>query len=450
MRKLNIILVLFAFSLLAISCGDQNNTTDGKSKGETNKAEEKTKESKTIGAVYTASNKTDENTLYAFAQKENGELAPIGEYGTKGKGTGNVEIFEGSKNDPTHPLADGVDPLISAYGVYKANNNKNIIVVNAGSSDVSSMKVNDDHSLTFVNSVKAGDKYPLSVASHEKKVYVASAGTKTMPPFSGNITGYSIDGDGKLTPIEGSTRDLGARPACIAFTSDGKFLIITELVTGMIKVFGVNDDGNISEKPVSIVSSPHDAKKDRWLPIPVGFDIVKKSNGYVVLVSEARFLNNKGELRKEKDKVPQSPLYSWQTGSTSSYFVDNEGKINLVSGDVMTGKEMEGGQIANCWVEASNDGKTLYAANALSSSISTYSIADDGKIELKNETAFKDDSKKLFFSDLYFNKNGKYLYQLIGNQGKIMSIKVSEDGKLESVGTYGDMPAIGTYGLIAL
>lgn len=404
-----------------------------------------------VGAVYTATNKTTENTLVAYARKDDGKLVTIGEYGTKGKGTGDVEIFEGSQNDPTHPLADGIDPLISAYGVFKTDDNKNILVVNPGSSTVSSMRINDDYSLSHVNSVKAGDKYPLSIAAHGNRVYVASSGTEMMPPFSGNITGYSIDGNGKLTPISDSTRDLGARPSCTAFTADGKYLIVNELVTGMVKVFGVNDDGNISKEPISKIASPHDVENDRWLAIPVGFDLVSSPNGYIVLMSEARFLNNKGELRKEANKVVQSPLYSWQTGSTSSYFISNDGMIKMVSGDVLTGKDVEGGQIANCWVAVSKDeSMLLYAANALSSSISTYSIAEDGAIVLRNEMEYKDTSEELFFSDLYLSEDGKFLYQLIGNQGKVMVLEILEGGKLKYVSIHGDMPSVGCYGLIVL
>ncbi|MDY8138419.1 beta-propeller fold lactonase family protein [Aquimarina sp. 2201CG5-10] len=401
--------------------------------------------------IYVASNKTSGNSIVAFAQKNDGTLTSIGEYPTGGKGTGNIEIFDGGY-DYTEPLADGVDPLISAYGVFKTPDNKNLLVVNSGDGTVSSLKINRDKSLTINNVVKAGDIHPVSIASHGSFVYVASSGSVSTPPFSGNILGYKVDSNGKLTSISNSLRDLRARPTCIAFTEDGKFLVVAELVSGLVKVYGVQNNGSLTDKPISMVSSPHDASNDRWLPIPVGFDLVKKGTNTTVLVSEARFLNNKGMLRPDPNKVPQSPKYSWQTGSTSSYVIDKSGQIKMISGDVMTGTSKEGGQIANCWVEISPDGNTLWASNALSSSITSYTIGGNGSLTLRNEKAFKKKSEDLFFSDTYISADGKYLNQLIGNRGAVMVFKVKSNGDLEEVGmfTSSDLPMVGAYGLIVI
>ncbi len=403
------------------------------------------------GVIYVATNHVENNTVVALGQEPNGNLEKIGEFKTGGKGTGNIEIFDWGF-DETHPLKDGVDPLISAYGVFKDQHGANIFVVNPGDGTISSLGVEEDGDLKLNNVVPAGDIHPLSIASHNDLVYVASSGSVPEPPFNGNLLGYTIANDGKLIPIPDSGRDLGARPSCIAFTSDGNFLVVTELVSGLVKVYAVGSDGQLSVEPVSMVGSPHDTENDRWLPIPVGIDIIKKRENNIIFVSEARFLNNEGMLREEADKVPQSPKYSWQTGSTSSYMVDKNGHIKLVSGDVLTGTKIEGGQISNCWLEISEDGKILWAANALSSSISSYTIESSGKITLKNETAYKMEDESLFFSDLYLSKNGKYLNQLIGNKGAVKVLSVMPGNKLKSVGLYSDfgMPSVGTYGLISI
>lgn len=402
-------------------------------------------------AIYIATNKTEMNSIVGFMQNEDGSLDAIGEFQSGGKGTGTIEIFDGGY-DPTHPLADGVDPLISAYGVFKTKDNKHLLVVNSGDGTVSSFTVNNDKSLVLTSTVAAGDIHPLSIAAHKKIVYVASAGDVKSPPFSGNITGYTIDKSGKLNPISNSTRDLGARPSCIAFTSNGKFLVVSELVSGLIKVYKVTTNGILSKDPVSVIQSPHDSENGRWMPIPVGFDVVKKGEKEVVLVSEARFLDSKGMLREEANKVPQSPKYSWQTGSTSSYVIDKNGQITMVSGDVMTGSDKEGGQIANCWVEISSDGNTLWASNALSSSISSYSISKDGSLTLDNEKAFKLKDESLFFGDTFVSRDGRYLNQLIGNKGAVMVFEIKKNGDLEEVGLYtaSGLPSVGAYGLIAL
>ncbi|MEP0266046.1 beta-propeller fold lactonase family protein [Dokdonia sp.] len=403
------------------------------------------------GAIYVATNKTSGNSVVGFIQNDDGSLEAIGEYASGGTGTGNIEIFDGGY-DPTHPLADGVDPLISAYGIFKTSDSKHLLVVNSGDATVSSFNVNKDKSLTLASTVAAGDIHPLSIASHGGVVYVASSGNVKTPPFSGNITGYRIDGSGKLTPIANSTRDLKARPTCVAFTSDGKYLVVAELVSGLIKVYGVQANGMLTTEPISMTKSPHDVQNGRWLPIPVGFDIVKKGNKHVILVSEARFLDNAGMLREEANKVPQSPKYSWQTGSTSSYTLDKAGQIKMVSGDVMTGENKEGGQIANCWVEVSPDEKYLWASNALSSSVTSYDIGNNGSLTLKNEKAFKMSDESLFFGDSFVSKDGRYLNQLISNKGAIMVFKIMPEGDLEEIGLYtaSGLPAVGAYGLIVL
>ncbi|MCM5662200.1 lactonase family protein [Galbibacter mesophilus] len=438
------------FLSIILSIASVFNTTDAsKQAEEVNPIRKAPSQTET---VYVATNNASENSIVAFNQNQDGSLTMLGEYPTQGKGTGNIEIFDWGY-DNTHPLKDGVDPLISAYGIQKTQDNSFVLVVNSGDASISSLKVNADKSLTFADKEKAGDIHPLSIATYGKVIYVASAGDGKTPPFSGNITGYTIDINGKLTPIENSTRNLNARPSCVAFTPDGKFLVVNELVTGLVKVFEVTAKGNLSEKPVSSIGSPHDAPNGRWLPIPVGFDIVNKNGNNIVLVSEARFLNNKGMLREEAGKVPQSPKYSWQTGSTSSYVIDEKGSITLVSPDVKTGSAKEGGQIANCWVEVSKDGNTLWAANALSSSISSYAIESEGDIELSNGTTFKDKSETKFFSDLYLSQSGRYLYQLIGNEGAVMVFKVNQkNNKLSKVGYYTatQLPKVGAYGIISL
>ncbi len=432
-------LILTSFSLLAFVKSKKNVDFE-------NDNQEVNKE-----AIYIATNKTEMNSIVGFVQNKDGSLEVIGEFYSGGKGTGNIEIFDGGY-DSTHPLADGVDPLVSAYGVLKTTDSKHLLVVNSGDGTVSSFKVNKDKRLTLASTVAAGDIHPLSIATHKKIVYVASSGNVKTPPFNGNVTGYTIDESGKLEPILNSTRSLEARPSCITFTTDGKFLVVSELVSGLVKIYKIDINGILSEKPVSTIQSPHDSKNGRWMPIPVGLDIVKKGDKEILLVSEARFLDNNGMLREEANKVPQSPKYSWQTGSTSSYVINKKGHIKLISGDVMTGSDKEGGQIANCWVEVSLDGTTLWASNALSSSISSYSIENDGNLILRNEKAFKLKDESLFFGDTYASRSGQYLYQLVGNKGAVMVFEVKENGNLKEIGLYTSsaLPSIGAYGLIAL
>ncbi len=247
--------------------------------------------------------------------------------------------------------------------------------------------------------------------------------------------------DGKLQPVTGSVRDLKARPSTIAFSDTGDFVIVNELVTGEVKIFGVQE-GSLSAQPVSQVSSPRD-DDDRFQAIPVGFAV----SGDTILMSEARFLTPDFMLREGSGEVALSPLYSWQTGSLSTYKLSSDGALSLVSGDVLTGAGVEGGEIANCWVTISHDGKTLWAANALSSSISSFRVRENGTAALLNARAFKDPSEKLFFSDIEVSADGTEIYQFVGNRGEVMVFSIRPDGDLELKQTLGGLPELGTYGL---
>ena len=77
---------------------------------------------------------------------------------------------------------------------------------------------------------------PISVTVHDKLVYVLNAGG------AGNITGFTVDGNGALTPIAGSTQPLGvgaAGPAQVAFSPDGTTLVVTEKGSSTIDTYAV-------------------------------------------------------------------------------------------------------------------------------------------------------------------------------------------------------------------
>lgn len=398
---------------------------------------------RTDSTIYVVSNKNDGNTVVGFRNLANGKFEQIGEFPTGGDGTGDLEI-PALQKDETHPLANGDDPLISANGIVSTSDGRHVLVVNAGDSTVSLLTVNKDGSLTLQNKVKAGDKFPISIASSGQHVVVASVGIDNN---NGSISAYIIDANNRLTPVQGSRRDLKARPSTTSFTHNGKHLIVNELVTGKIKVFAMQGN-SLSEEPISVINSPRSAK--RFQAIPVGFDTGVSDNGDLIFMSEARFLTPEFGLREQANVVPQTPKYSWQTGSLSSYIIDLKGNISLVSGDVLTGDNIEGGEIANCWVALSPDQTTLWAANALSSSISSFDISNDGSVQLRNVTAYKSKPELFFFSDLDVSHDGQQLFQLVGNTGQVMVFDISSNGDLSLKQTLSGLPKLGSYGLLVL
>ncbi|MEH6458207.1 MAG: hypothetical protein V7749_17900, partial [Cocleimonas sp.] len=352
------------------------------------------------GAVYTATNHAEENSIIAYQQFDDGTLNKIGEYKTGGKGTGFAEL-SGMAYDPGagHPGSDGFDPLESTYALWRTPDNKNVLVVNAGNGTVSSLRVNKDFSLTLNNVVEAGDINPLAIATFGKIVYVASLGKSNTHP--GNLKGYIISDIGILSPIFYSEISLKGRPASVEFTPDGKFLITVEVITGAIHSYKVLDDGTLLR--VSTIQSPL-TRGDRFLPIPIGTKIVAKEGKQFLLVTEARLVNTKGRFKtvskENKEKYPFQAKYEGQTGSVTSYEINQYGKLSIVSPDVMAGKEMWGGQQTTCWITASRNGQFAWATNPLTSSISTFELDKQGKLKLSEEIAYQDPDYNEYYTDM--------------------------------------------------
>ncbi|MGI9385964.1 MAG: lactonase family protein [Methyloligellaceae bacterium] len=395
-----------------------------------------------MSTFYVISNKAKANTVVAFGADATGNYTKLGEYGTGGKGTGDLEI-PALKKDPTHPLANGDDPLISANALAATDDKSHVLAVNPGDGTVALLKVKPDMSLALVSTAPASDKFPVSIAVHGSSVVVASVGKDNS---SGSLSAFKLEG-GKLVAVKGSRRDLKARPSTADFSTDGRHVIVNELVSGKIHAFA-HDGTTLSKAPVSTVNSP--LGDGRFQAIPVGFAIKPAGDSDIVLMSEARFLTPDFKLRAGNGEVRQSPKYSWQTSSLSTYRLYDTGQLALVTRDALTGRTKEGGEIANCWVALSKDGSALWTANALSSSISAFSITADGIAKLKNVRAFKLEPANLFFGDMAISANGKELFQLIGNKGQVLILDIGDDHTLTPKQFVTGLPQLGSYGLLVL
>lgn len=406
------------------------------------------------GAVYTATNHAEENSVIAYKQFDDGTLDKIGEYKTGGKGTGFVELHDVPyRPEDGHPAYDGIDPLESTYALWRTDDNKNVLVVNAGDGTVSSLRVNKDFSLTLNNVVKAGDIKPLAIATHGKLIYVASMGSKDEHPNNGNLKGYTIDDNGILSPISYSRRFLNGRPSSVEFTPGGNFITTVETTTGAIHTFKVLDDGSLSTYPVSSVQAPLD--KGRFLVSPIGTKIVSKKGENYLLVTEARLATPKGRLRPSseanKKKYPFASHYEGQSGSVTSYGIDKDGKLSIVSPDVFAGKEVWGGQQTTCWITASKDGRFAWTTNSFSSSISTFKLDDQGNLTLSKEIAYENPDHDEYYTDMDLSADGNFVNVLSANTGTAWVYAINHDtGSLTLVDSYEGGAKVHTYGIVTI
>ena len=159
--------------------------------------------SNALAAVYVQTNDAAENEVLAFERRADGRLAPLGRFATGGRGTGKPH-------------------LPSQSSIVLSDDGRRLLVVNAGSDELSLFAV-EDGGLRLADRVASGGATPTSVAVSGNLVYVLNNGTP-------NIAGFRIE-DGRLVELEGSARPLSADdadPAQVAFSLDGRTLVVTE------------------------------------------------------------------------------------------------------------------------------------------------------------------------------------------------------------------------------
>ncbi|KAA1243419.1 lactonase family protein [Aquimarina sp. RZ0] len=424
-----------------------------------------------VGAVYAMSNGDGQisgnvqgaNSIVAYGRADDGQLTKIGNFPTGGNGGD----YDGG---------EGLDPLISAYAATKTDDNKNLLVVNAGSNTITSFRILNDYSLKRIGSpVSTGAIGPNSIAYTPAKnkallyrgikgiVYVSNI---TRPEFleqgepaqQGTITGYYLFKKGYLIPIPGSTRYLANRPSAVQFSPDGRFLAVTSINSGSsalasrsqgeLVVYRAFRNGRVTRRPVSAATSTLRGNSEgRNLPSAIGFQIV--GDNYVV-VTEAREFQSDGT-------PPAFPAL--QDGSVSTWKISRSGRLIPINLDVRSG-ENNTGRTA-CWLDFTADGNTFFVSNAIEAGLASFSF-NDGQISLLNQTAAQGTGTlgattgpEAFANtdgwiDLWISDDGQFLYQLFGLDGTIGVYKINGQSLEFVQEVTGDLPDTNTQGIVAI
>ena len=327
-------------------------------------------------AVYVQTNDAAENEIVAFGRVEDGTLAPIGRYATGGRGTG--------------------EPHLASQGsVVLSEDGRWLLVVNAGSDELSLFEIEPD-GLRLADRVSTGGIRPTSAAVSGALVYVLNNGTPT-------ITGFNLV-DGKLSALADSTRPLSgedADPAQISFAPGGRALIATERGTNSISSYTIDEHG-YADGPTTIKSSGQ---------TPYGFGF---ANGSVV-VTEA---------------------FGGETGAAaaSSYAVTDAGELSLVSGSVGdTRSEV-------CWAVITNDNRFAFVTNFGDGTVSSYEIAADGGLTLRDPVAGSTRQGEKGVRDEALSSDGRYLYAIDADAQKVFAWSVDQRAQLTPVGEFDGLP----------
>jgi len=341
------------------------------------------------GALYTMTNAAAGNEVVVFDRLADGSLRFADRYDTGGLGSGGGLGNQG--------------------GIVLSNDERWLLVVNAGSGEVSVFDVGAD-GLSLADTAPSGGVRPVSVAVHGDLVYVVHAGGSAGDVDG--IAGLRLGSGGTLSPLPASSLPLSApnaMPAQIVFSPDGRFLLVTEKATDTITVFPVEADG-YAGAPIHVPAAGQ---------TPFAIDFGKRDQLFVSEVSGG----------------------AEDAGAVSSYFLQPDGQLIVIDGSVPNT------ETAPCWLVVTRGGRYVFTTNTPDDSLSAYGIDFEGHLELLADDGRSGEpgigTRPL---DMDLSDDGRFLYTLNVGNGTISTFRVLPDGSLQEVHVAYGVP-IGANGL---
>jgi len=318
-----------------------------------------------LDAVYLQTNDAENNEVVAFRRAGDGTLSEFGTYATGGRGTGKPH------------LASQSSIVVSG---------ERLLVVNAGSDDVSLFAISDE-GLALLDRVASGGTMPTSIAVRDSRAYVLNASGEA------NATGFAI---GETLEPTGDTRALpGADPAQIGFTPDGSSLIVTDRATD-----------SLLELPVARGDLLRHLSSGAT---PYGFDFTRDGT---LVVTEA-FGGTVG------------------AAAASSYG----------AGVAPVSKSVANTRSEVCWAAVTKDGRYVFVTNFGDGTISSYAIGGDGSLALVDAVAGSTTLGEKGVRDESLSADGRFLYALDADARKVFGFAVRDDGRLDPISDVDGLPA---------
>ena len=317
------------------------------------------------------------NEVIAFRRADDGSLDRIGSVATGGDG-------------------DGSPHLQSQGSVTLTGDGRHLLVTNAASDDLSVFSVAADGSIELRERMHTGST-PRSVAERDGLVVVLNTGEPGLVSFRLNAEG--------IERVEGGDQGLetsDADPAQIAFSPDGSMVVITQRGTDSIVTYQVTSDGTFGAS--SEIASEG--------PTPYGFAF---TSGGTLVVTEA-FGAEKG------------------AAAASSYALE-DGSLVVRTSSVGNGRS------EICWAVITPDDRFAFTTNFADGAVSRYAIASDGSLSLEDATAGISVDGMPGLRDEDLSSDGRFLYAIDADGGRIYGWSVDAEGSLEPVGSWDELPA---------
>ncbi len=350
-------------------------------------------QSSSVGAVFAATNGVHRNEIVMYKRLTTGKLQWAGNFDTGGRGEGGIN-----------------DPLQSQSSLVLTPDHAFLLVVNAGSSDISVFRVLDDR-LVLAHVAPSLGGNPVSIAMHDNLVYVVN--------FGGiyHTAGFRMESWGELKPIRNSRKPLSGldtAPSTVAFSPDGSKLIVSERQTNKVDVFSVASDGSISDPVFNNFTNTE--------PFGLQFD----PSGVLLVTSTA--------------------------GSVTSYGVNADNTLSVIS------ENSPSSGAATCWLVSY--GGYAWVSNTISSSLSAYTLKAGGVLDPLGVVATQPATAPTIFPpitpatsfplDIALSADGKYLYAVYSALGQIIAYKTGANGQLTAIDVISPYPAqSGVEGLAA-
>ncbi len=320
------------------------------------------------GSVYTSTNSAAGNQVEAFARSGDGTLTLAGTYNTGGTGTA-ANYGQGA--------------------VTLSPDRQTLLVVDAGSNQVSDFAVLPNGALRLRNVVASGGTTPTSVAIRGGLAEVLNSGG------TANVAGFFATPAG-LVAIPGGSQPLSAgasSPQDVAISPDGRYAVVTEKVSDTIDTFAIGLRGTVAPAVTSASDSP---------------------------LSFAETFTPTGELLVADDGASG-------TSAVSPYRIAANGTLDATQAAVPDG------QTAACWITLGPDGDVL-VDNAGSQIISSYHVSPFGQVTLTSNTSPGTGVTPLDNSASSDGQN-LYAFEAVSGSDRLGEFSIGANGALTSVGT---------------